>query len=83
MQDNIELRVLPTSIGPHCRVVWGFMVLHVRDAQSIDYVEIPAGAVYVQDHDQVAAYVRSAGQLISFALSEQESAEAIKSRLVD
>ncbi|WP_223839365.1 DUF5753 domain-containing protein [Saccharopolyspora pogona] len=83
MQDNIELRVLPTSIGPHAGLCGGFMVLHFRDAQSIGYVEIPDGAVYIQDHDQVAAYVRSAERLLSFALPEEESAEAIKVRLVD
>ncbi|MGW1682765.1 helix-turn-helix domain-containing protein [Saccharopolyspora sp. NPDC002376] len=81
MQDNIDLRVLPTSVGPHAGLNGSFMVLRFPDAQSIGYVEIPDGAVYIQDQDQVAAYIRSAERLASSALSEDASAEAIKARL--
>lgn len=83
MQDNIDLRVLSTSAGPHAGLNGSFMVLHFPDAQPIGYVEIPDGAVYIQDQDQVAAYVGSAERLTSSALSEEASAEAIRTRLAE
>ncbi|MDA3643956.1 helix-turn-helix domain-containing protein [Saccharopolyspora indica] len=82
-QDNIDLRVLPTSVGPHAGLNGTFTVLNFSDAQSIGYVEIPDGAVYIQDQDQVAAYIHAADRLLSSALPEEASAEAIRSRLAE
>ncbi len=80
-RDNVEILVLPTSVGRHDSLEGGFTVLHFAQAQSIGYVEYPDGAVYVQDQDQVAAYTRTAESLRSVALPQPESVEAIEARL--
>ncbi|HEU0087948.1 MAG TPA: helix-turn-helix transcriptional regulator [Pseudonocardiaceae bacterium] len=80
-RDNVEILVLPTSIGHHDGLEGAFTVLHFEQAQSIGYVEFPDGAVYVQDQDQVAAYTRTAESLRSVALPQRESVEAITARL--
>jgi DNA-binding XRE family transcriptional regulator len=80
-QDNIELRVLPTGVGPHAGLAGRFTVLHFQDAQSIGYVEIPDGAVYVQDFDQVGGYTRSSDRLRDAALTQKRSIKIIKDRL--
>ncbi|QUH00694.1 helix-turn-helix domain-containing protein [Saccharopolyspora erythraea] len=80
--DNVDIRVLPTSVGPHVALGGRFTVLHFSDAQSIGYVEIQDGAVYVQDQDQVAGYIRSSERLLSVALSPEDSVAAIKARTV-
>lgn len=80
-RNNIDVRVLPTSIGAHAALSGAFMMLRFADAQSIGYVEIPDGAVYIQDQDQVTAYTRSSERLLSVALSRRQSVQAIKKRL--
>ncbi len=79
--DTVDLRVLPTAVGPHVALSGRFTVLNFRDAQSIGYVEIPDGAVYVQDQDQVSGYIRSGERLLSVALSSTNSLEAVERRL--
>ena len=80
-QDNIDIRVMPTSVGPHAALSGRFTVLHFPDAQSIGYVEIHDGAVYIQDQEQVNSYIRSSERLLSTALSPADSAKVIKDRL--
>lgn len=80
-RDNVDLLVLPTSVGRHDSLEGSFTVLHFEQAQSIGYIEYPDGALYVQDQDQVAAYARTAELLHSVALSRDKSVEAITARL--
>lgn len=79
--DTVDIRVMPTSVGAHAALSGGFMFLEFADAQSIGYVEIPDGAVYIQDQDQVDGYMRSSERLLSVALSPEESIAAIEARL--
>jgi len=53
----------------------------MRSQQSILYVEIVNGAVYVQDQQQVAGYTRIVDRLRAAALSPARTNEAIRSRL--
>jgi hypothetical protein len=80
-RENVEILVLPSSLGRHDGLEGRFMVLHFAQAQSVGYVEYPDGAVYVQDQDQVAAYNRTADGLRAVALSPTKSIAAIKARL--
>lgn len=79
--ENIEVRVLPTALGAHEGLVGPFTVLDFAKAQSIAYVELVNGAVYVQDQDQVNGYNRTVDRLREVALSPEESASVIRSRL--
>ncbi len=80
-RQNIEVRVLPTEIGYHPATSGPFTELDFAEAQSIAYVELVNGAVYVQDQDQVDGYNRTLDRLREVALSPHESAEIIRSRL--
>ena len=80
-RDNIEVLVLPTALGLHDGLVGPFTLLDFAAAQSIVYVEIVNGALYVQDQQQVAGYTRTIDRLRAAALSPARTAEAIRSRL--
>ncbi|MGH3694841.1 MAG: helix-turn-helix domain-containing protein [Pseudonocardiaceae bacterium] len=80
-RDNVEIRVLPTSLGWHDGGVGAFKLLDFAQAQSIAYVEIVNGAVYVQDQDQVAGYTRISTMLREIALSPIDTVTAIRARL--
>lgn len=80
-RDNIEVLVLPTNLGLHDGLVGPFTLLDFAAAQSIVYVEIVNGAVYVQDQQQVTGYTRMVDRLRAAALSPARTAEAIRSRL--
>lgn len=80
-RDNVELLVLPTAIGAHDGMVGPFTLLDFAAAQSIVYVEIVNGAVYVQDQQQVAGYARIVDRIRVAALPPARTAEAIRSRI--
>lgn len=80
-RDNVEIRILPTAVGAHDALVSPFTVLDFEKAQSIAYVELLNGAMYVQDQDQVDGYTRTVKRLREIALSKEESADAIRLRL--
>lgn len=80
-RENVEVRVLPTEVGYHEALIGPFTVLDFAEAQSIAYVELVNGAVYVQDQDQVNGYNRIVDRLREVALSPQESSDVIQSRL--
>ncbi|MDR7299996.1 helix-turn-helix domain-containing protein [Haloactinomyces albus] len=77
---NVEVLIVPTVVGRHDGLEGRFTVLDFDEAQSIGYVEIPDGAVYVQDQEQVGAYSHNAEALRSVALSQAESAKAVRAR---
>jgi hypothetical protein len=80
-RDNVELHVMPVSVVIHDGLDGDFILLDFDEAQSIGYVEYPAGAVYVQDQDQVAMYGLTADRLCAGALSVSDSADAIAARI--
>ncbi|HET9255582.1 MAG TPA: helix-turn-helix transcriptional regulator, partial [Pseudonocardiaceae bacterium] len=80
-RDNVEIRILPTSIGSHDGGVGPFKLLDFAQAQSIAYVEIVNGAVYIQDYDQVAGYTRIVTKLREVALLPADTVTAIRARL--
>ncbi len=80
-RDNVEIQVLPTSVGSHDGGVGPFTLLDFAQAQSIAYVEIVNGAVYVQDQDQVSGYTRIVTKLREVALSPADTVAAIRARL--
>ncbi|GGN29076.1 transcriptional regulator [Lentzea pudingi] len=76
------IRVVKTSVGPHDALVGPFTVLDFHAAQSIAYVELVNGAVYVQDQDQVGGYTRTVTQLLAKkALTQDQTVEEIERRL--
>jgi transcriptional regulator with XRE-family HTH domain len=80
-RDNVEIRVLPTSAGWHDGGVGPFKLLDFAQAQSIGYLEVVNGAIYVQDRDEVAGYTRIVTRLRELALSPADTVTAIRARL--
>jgi transcriptional regulator with XRE-family HTH domain len=86
-QPNIDLLIIPTAVGRHDGLEGRFTILHFetasgeRQAGPVVYVEIPNDAVYKTNQDQVAAYTESAELIVSAALSQAESINAIEARL--
>lgn len=80
-RGNVDLQVLPTAIGAHDGLVGPFTVFDFDEAQSIGYVELVNGAIYVQDQDEVAGYTRTVDRLREVALSPASTKEVIRSRL--
>lgn len=80
-RENVELHVMPLEVAVHDGLDGDFLLLDFDEAQSIGYIEYPAGALYIQDQDQVEAYTLSAQRLCDAALSESDSAEAISARI--
>ena len=81
--EHVDLRVMPVSVTVHDGLDGDFLLLDFDDAQGLGYLEYPTGAIYVQDHDQVAAYRMSADRLRAAALSASETIELITARLGD
>jgi transcriptional regulator with XRE-family HTH domain len=85
-RDNVEILIVPTSVGRHDGLEGKFTVLHFRNedgstqAQSIAFVEISDDAVYVQDQRQVDNYLRSVAQIRDVALTQAQSARVIRER---
>ncbi|MGH3720107.1 MAG: helix-turn-helix domain-containing protein [Pseudonocardiaceae bacterium] len=80
-RDNVEIHILPTSAGSHDGSAGPFTLLDFAQAQSIAYIEIVNGALYIQDYDQVAGYTRIVAKLREVALSLADTVTAIRARL--
>ncbi|WP_028477388.1 helix-turn-helix transcriptional regulator [Nocardia sp. CNY236] len=78
---TVELHVMPVGVAVHDGLDGDFIVLNFDSARSIGYVEYPAGALYIQEEEQVQLYKMATDRLCAAALSESDSVEAIRSRL--
>src|SRR5690606_29470865 len=80
-QDNVDLRIMPTSTAVHAGLDGDFTLLNFDEALSLGYIEYQTGALYVQDQAQVAMYKMIADRLLSLALTAEESARMIEGRI--
>jgi len=80
-RDNVTLQVLPTAVAVHDGLAGPFRLLDFAEARSIGYIEYRNGAVYVQDRDEVEVYNMVAERLSEQALSDSDSADAIRARI--
>jgi hypothetical protein len=79
--DNVEFHIMPVTVTVHDGLDGDFMLLDFEQAQSIGYIEYPAGALYVQEAEQVDEYKMIADRLCGSALSESDSADLVRSRI--
>ncbi len=58
--DNLELRVLPWSVGAHAAMAGAFRILDFDDPEDPDivYLESHVGALYLEEPEEVAEYRR-------------------------
>jgi hypothetical protein len=59
-RDNVHIRVLPWSVGAHAAMAGAFRILDFEDPEDPDiiYLEPHAGAVYLEEPEEVAEYRR-------------------------
>jgi transcriptional regulator with XRE-family HTH domain len=86
-QSNVDVLIIPTSVGRHDGLEGRFTTLQFdtsdggRQVGPIAYIEVPGDAVYKTTQDQVAAYTDSSNLIVSTALPQSASREAIEVRL--
>jgi transcriptional regulator with XRE-family HTH domain len=59
-RGNVEIRVLPFSVGAHAAMAGAFRILDFDDPEDPDvvYLETHVGALYLEEPDEVAEYRR-------------------------
>jgi Domain of unknown function (DUF5753)/Helix-turn-helix domain len=59
-KDNVEVKVLPWSVGAHAAMAGAFRILDFDDPEDpeIVYLESHVGALYLEEPEQVAQYRR-------------------------
>jgi hypothetical protein len=72
--------LLPTASGAHAAVGQPFKLLDFPKARPVAYIEIPDGAIYVQNQDQARGYTRMVEQLLDVAIEPAETADALRER---
>jgi uncharacterized protein DUF5753 len=82
-RDNVDIQSIPTTIAVHGGLNGDFLLLEFDDAQSIGYIEYASGALYIQEHKEVAKYTLTAERLMSIALPSDDTAEVIKGRIAE
>jgi len=80
-RDNVTLQVMPTAVAVHDGLEGPFKLLDFAEARSIGYIEYRDGAIYVQDLDSIEVYNLVAERLCERALSDTDSADAIRARI--
>lgn len=80
-RDNVALHVMPIRVAVHDGLDDEFTLLDFDAAQGIGYLEHAAGALYIQDQEQVRLYRMMADRLRAAALSTSESSDMIASRI--
>ncbi|MFC3961657.1 helix-turn-helix domain-containing protein [Nocardia jiangsuensis] len=80
-RSNVDLRVIPTSAGNHDGLSTPFILLNFTDARGIAYIEYHTGALYLQERADVDLYALTADRLVARALSAEDTAAAVRSRI--
>jgi transcriptional regulator with XRE-family HTH domain len=79
--DNVDIRVIPTDVGSHEALPGSFILLNFTEARGIAYVEHHTGALYLQERSDIDLYSLTADRLMNRALSAEDTASAISSRI--
>lgn len=80
-QPNIEIQVLPASLGAHLGMNGPFIVLDYADDPSLAYLETLIHSVFLDDKEDVQRYAQLFGHLQGLALPPVESAQHLDQRL--
>ena len=59
-RDNVQIKVLPWSVGAHAAMAGAFRILDFDDPEDPDvvYLESHVGALYLEEHAEVDEYRR-------------------------
>lgn len=77
-QPNVSIQVLPTRVGLHPGLSGPFIVLEYDDEPSLVWLENHLVSIFLEEDDQVDAYVRSWNELANLACSQEKSLEIMR-----
>ncbi|MEU1737236.1 helix-turn-helix transcriptional regulator [Streptosporangium sp. NPDC020145] len=76
-RPNVEIRVLPFSVGVHASAAGAFRIFTLGDGfPGVGYVETPKGAIYVESPDS-ESFVKMYEETLKLTLSPEKSVEFI------
>ncbi|MDQ2587657.1 helix-turn-helix domain-containing protein [Saccharothrix yanglingensis] len=81
--DNVRIQLVPFGVGAYGTNSGGVTILGFSDAEDppVAYLEHAGGGVWVEDGEAVAHYTRMMRGLDAVALSEGDTAKAIRHRI--
>jgi hypothetical protein len=78
-RPNVSIQVLPTAVGAHPGLAGSFSVFVFDDDPAVAYFEGHVAGAYLEEPEDVRAYLTTFDRLRSDARSRQASAELIES----
>lgn len=80
-QDNVVIQIVRPEDGHHAAAHGRVTILGLGEAPSLAYLEVPHGAVYLADPEDVEAYMLVAESLQRVALAPKESSALLSSMI--
>jgi hypothetical protein len=81
--DNVTIQIIRPEDGLHNALTGQFVLLGFDNTHSLAYAELPDGAVYLQDREQVETYKLVSETLQRVALGPDQSAALVASMIGD
>ncbi len=76
-RPNVTLRVVPTAIGGHPGLNGPFLRLRFDDRPSVVFLANRTSSLFLEDRSEVAVYDRTIVELLSLAMSEENSVRLV------
>lgn len=76
-RQNIKLRVVPTSAGGHPGLDGGFVRLGFDDRAGVVFLPSRTSSLFLEESSEVSAYDRTIVELMSVALSTEDSVRLV------
>lgn len=77
-ERNVQLQVIPATVGYHPGLNGGFVLLETMDHEHIGYIESQEVGIVISDPAKVSTFGLRYGKLRSQALNTEESAQFIR-----
>jgi transcriptional regulator with XRE-family HTH domain len=77
VRPNINIRVVPTSVGAHAATAGSFQLMEFRDIDPIVYLDSETSCIFLELPVEIAAYQSILADLETIALPEGQSREFI------
>jgi transcriptional regulator with XRE-family HTH domain len=75
--SNVTLRIVPTVIGAHPGLHGSFLRMRFADRPSVVFLENRTSSLFLEDHSDVSAYDQAIAELLSVAISEEDSVRLV------
>lgn len=76
-RPNVTLRIVPATIGGHPGLMGSFLRMRFADRPSVVFLENQTSSLFLEDHREVTVYDRAIVELLSVAISEEDSVRLV------